>query len=112
MTEQSEEIAADDDVATQYLWRTVRAKLLARGGRFTEAVALSTEAIAIIEAAQDPDSQGYAYLDRSDVLRMAGRLGEAAEAARTAVARFTRKGNTSSAARAMAALVELGGVTA
>ena len=32
MTEQSEEIAAADDVATQYLWRSVRAKLLARRG--------------------------------------------------------------------------------
>ena len=31
MTEESEAIADDDDVATQYLWRSVRAKLVARG---------------------------------------------------------------------------------
>jgi tetratricopeptide (TPR) repeat protein len=107
MTEQSEEIAAADDVATQYLWRSVRAKLLARQGRFAEAETLAGEAIRIIGAAQDPDSQGYAYLDLSDVLRMAGRPAEAIDAAESAVARFTLKGNTSSAARAMAAVSEL-----
>jgi class 3 adenylate cyclase/tetratricopeptide (TPR) repeat protein len=107
MTEQSEEIAAADDVATQYLWRSVRAKLLARQGRFAEAETLAGEAIRIIEGAQDPDSQGYAYLDLSDVLRMAGRTAEAIDAAERAVARFALKGNTSSAARAMAAVREL-----
>ena len=73
MTEQSEEIAAADDVATQYLWRSVRAKLVARRGSFAEAEALALDAIRIIEAAQDPDSQGYAYIDLAEVLRMAGR---------------------------------------
>ena len=29
---------------------------------------MASEAIRIIEAAQDPDSQGYAYLDLGDVL--------------------------------------------
>jgi tetratricopeptide (TPR) repeat protein len=100
MTEQSEEIAADDDVATQYLWRSVRAKLVARLGRFSEAEALAREAIRIIEAAQDPDSQGYAYIDLAEVLRMAGRPGEAVQAADESAARFDLKANTESAARA------------
>ncbi len=103
MTEESEAIAAADDVATQYLWRTVRAKLIARRGQHAEAEALANDAIRIIEAAQDPDSQGYAYLDLSDVLRFAGRFAEAVAAAETAVERFEVKGNVSSAARARAA---------
>ena len=100
MTEQSEEIAAADDVATQYLWRSVRAKLVARRGSFAEAEALALDAIRIIEAAQDPDSQGYAYIDLAEVLRMAGRADEAIRAADEAAARFDQKGNTESAARA------------
>ena len=72
MTEESEEIADADDVATQYLWRSVRAKLLARRGRFDEAESMGREAIEIIETAQDPDSQGYAWIDLAEVLRMAG----------------------------------------
>ena len=100
MTEQSEEIAAADDVATQYLWRSVRAKLVARRGSFAEAEALALDAIRIIEAAQDPDSQGYAYIDLAEVLRMAGRGEDAIRAADEAAGRFDQKGNTESAARA------------
>ena len=100
MTEQSEEIAAADDVATQYLWRSVRAKLVARRGSFAEAEALALDAIRIIEAAQDPDSQGYAYIDLAKVIRMAGRGEDAMRAADEAAGRFDRKGNTESAARA------------
>lgn len=99
-TEESASIAAEDDVATQYLWRCVRAKLLARQGQYATGEALAREAIAIIEDAQDPESQGYAWLDLAEVLAMAGRTAEAAEAATTAETRFVTKGNAPSAARA------------
>ncbi len=102
MTEESERIAAEDDVATQYLWRSVRAKLIARQGRFDEAVALAEAASAIIGAAQDPDSQGYAAIDLAEVLRLAGRLEEAIAAAEAAATLFEQKANSSSAARARA----------
>ena len=107
MTEQSEAIAAADDVATQYLWRSVRAKLIARRGSFAEAEVLATDAIRIIEAAQDPDSQGYAYIDLAEVLRMAGRPDDAIRAAEESAARFDQKGNTESAARARALKAEI-----
>jgi class 3 adenylate cyclase/tetratricopeptide (TPR) repeat protein len=100
MTEESEEIAADDDVATQYLWRSVRAKLIARQGRFEEAESLARAAIVIIGAAQDPDSQGYAAIDLAEVLRLAGRHDDAIAAAENAAALFEQKANSSSAARA------------
>jgi tetratricopeptide (TPR) repeat protein len=107
MTEQSEEIAADDDVTTQYLWRSVRAKLVARRGQFEEAESLAREAIRIIEAAQDPDSQGYAYIDLAEVLRMAGRPGDAVRAADESAARFDLKANTESATRARTLRAEI-----
>jgi tetratricopeptide (TPR) repeat protein len=102
MTERSEAIADTEDVATQYLWRSVRGKLLARGGRHREAESLAREAVAIIGRAQDPDSQGYAALDLAEVLAMGGRSDEAVAAAEDAAARFERKGNVASAARARA----------
>ncbi len=102
MTLESEAIAADDDVATQYLWRSVRAKLLARSGAHAAAERMGREAIDIIEDTQDPDSQGYAWIDLAEVLLMAGATDAAIEAARTAQARFRMKGNTASEARARA----------
>ena len=102
MTRESEAIAADDDVATQYLWRSVRAKILARAGEHADAERLSREAIAIIEDTQDPDSQGYAWIDFAQVLQMAGRTDDATEAARTAETRFRTKGNVESEGRARA----------
>jgi tetratricopeptide (TPR) repeat protein len=100
MTEESETIADAEDVATQYLWRSVRAKLLARQGRFEEAERLARAAIDIIESAQDPDSQGYAWLDLAEVLLMDARPAEAIEAAESAIRRFDTKANAASAARA------------
>jgi predicted ATPase/class 3 adenylate cyclase len=100
LTRESQRIAAIDDVATQYLWRSVRAKVEARRGRHTEAAALADEAVAIIGATQDPDSQGYAAIDRAEVLRLAGRWDDAEESASAAAALFDSKGNIASAARA------------
>jgi predicted ATPase/class 3 adenylate cyclase len=102
LTEESERIAAADDVATQYLWRSVRAKLVARRGDADAAETLSNEAVAIIGAAQDPDSQAYAAIDRAEVYRLAGRWPDALEAASAAEALFVLKGNSASAARARA----------
>ncbi len=102
MTQESEAIADADDVATQYLWRSVRAKLLARQGQFGAAETMGREAIAIIEGAQDPDSQGYAWIDLAEVLRMAGKRAAAIDAADTAASRFDQKANESSAGRARA----------
>lgn len=100
MTRESEAIAAVDDVSTQYLWRSVRAKVVARAGDQATADHLARAAIDIIEGTQDPDSQGYAWIDYAQVLQMAGRTDEAIEAALTAQARFRTKGNTESEGRA------------
>jgi predicted ATPase/class 3 adenylate cyclase len=100
MTEESEAIAAADDVTTQCLWRGVRAKILARRGRHREAEPMAAEAVRIIGAAQDPYSQGYAYLDFAEVLRLAGRAGDALQAVAEATVRFGAKEDVASLERA------------
>jgi class 3 adenylate cyclase/tetratricopeptide (TPR) repeat protein len=98
-TRRSEEVAAPDDVGTQCLWRGVRAKVLARRRQWVEAESLAREGLAIIMAAQDPESQGNARLDLAEVLRLAGRHGDAIDAARQAGVSFAEKGDLASAAR-------------
>jgi len=106
----SQEIAAPDDILTQYLWRCVRGKVLARRGAFEDAEAIVREGLDIIRAAEEPDSQGNALLTLAMVLRAAGREDEAVVAAEEAAELFDRKGSTVSAARVRTFL--LGNVTA
>ncbi|HEX5938335.1 MAG TPA: adenylate/guanylate cyclase domain-containing protein [Actinomycetota bacterium] len=103
----SEEVAAQDDVTSQFRWRGVRAKILAARGETAEGEKLAREAVALIQASDDLNSQGDAALDLAEVLRAAGRLAEAAEAADDALALYEAKGNTVSAALARATLQEL-----
>jgi tetratricopeptide (TPR) repeat protein len=103
----SEELAAQDDVSSQFRWRGVRAKILATRGYAEEAEKLAREAVEVIRPSDDPNSKGDALIDLSEVLRLAGRPADAAEAARDALALFEAKGNTVSAAIARATVQEL-----
>ena len=103
----SEELAAQDDVSSQFRWRGVRAKILATRGHAEEAEKLAREAVEVIRPSDDPNSKGDALTDLSEVLRLAGRPADAAEAARDALALFEAKGNTVSAAIARATVQEL-----
>jgi class 3 adenylate cyclase/tetratricopeptide (TPR) repeat protein len=103
----SEELAAQDDVSSQFRWRGVRAKILATRGHAAEAEKLAREAVAVIQPSDDPNSKGDALIDLAEVLRLAGRPAEAAEAARDALNLFEAKGNTVSAALARATVQEL-----
>ena len=105
----SEELAAQDDVSSQFRWRGVRAKILATRGHAAEAEKLAREAVAVIQPSDDPNSKGDALIDLAEVLRLAGHPAEAAEAARDALALFEAKGNTVSAAIARATVQELRG---
>ena len=106
-TKISEELAAQDDVTSQFRWRSVRAKTLAARGDVETAEKLAREAVELIRTSDDINSQGDALIDLAEVLRVAGRPAEAAEAARDALALFEAKGNAVSAALARATVSEL-----
>ncbi|MGO9179120.1 MAG: adenylate/guanylate cyclase domain-containing protein [Candidatus Limnocylindrales bacterium] len=97
MTTFSQEIAAPDDVSTQFLWRHVRAKVLARRGDCDEAVTLATESVRVIGESDDIESQGNALMSLAEVFCLCGRRREATDAAEQARERFQRKGNVVSA---------------
>jgi hypothetical protein len=67
--------------------------------------------VALIRRWDDLNSQAEASLDLAQVLRLADRPLEAAEAAHLALALFEAKGNTVAAAIARATLDELAGVS-
>jgi hypothetical protein len=104
----SEATAPAEDLLTQVLWRSVRAKLLARGKGAARAEALAREAVAIVERTDLLTRQGDAFLDLAGVLRAAGRTDEADAAAAEALDRYTRKGNVVGAANARALGVTAG----
>lgn len=100
LTDFSHQVAAPDDVATQFLWRCVAAKVHADAGRLEEARGLVQEGVGTIAGAEMPDWLGMALLDQAYVLGRAGDQGGASAAIRRALDQFRAKGDTVSARRA------------
>jgi predicted ATPase/class 3 adenylate cyclase len=96
----SEDAATPEDVFSQVLWRTGRAKVLARRGEAEAAEAAAREAVALAERTELLTTQADALLDLAEVLALAGRDHEARATAREAAERYERKGNLTSLARA------------
>jgi class 3 adenylate cyclase/tetratricopeptide (TPR) repeat protein len=94
------ELASPDDVASQFLWRCVRAKLLSRDRQHDRADAMLAEALELIGGSDWVDWQGNGFMDLAEVCRLRGRTAEAIEALAQASARFAAKGNVISARRA------------
>lgn len=94
LTEACQEMSGGDDVWSQALWRTVRAKVLARRGAIDEAERLAREAVDIASATDSLPVQGEVLLGLAEVLQLSGRDHEASQTAREAVAVFERKGDT------------------
>ncbi len=105
----SREVAAEDDLATQIIWRSVHGKLLVRGGEAAEGVAACREALTIAQGTDDVTARGDAQYDLGEALRLSGDLA----GARTALAAGRRdhsaKGNVVAVARIDRALDELRG---
>jgi tetratricopeptide (TPR) repeat protein len=71
----AEELATEEDVDTQALWRCIRAKLLARDGSFERAEALAREAIDVLEPTDAVLFKFGALLDLAEIQRLSGRDG-------------------------------------
>ena len=92
-TELSEETAASGDIATQAMWRAVRAKVLVRRGRAEEAEGLAREAVTLAARTDFLNHRAEAVIDFADILRTAGRLGEARAALSEGLGLYEQKGN-------------------
>jgi tetratricopeptide (TPR) repeat protein len=87
------ELGAREDAVTQMLWRQIRAKVLAQRGEHADAERLAREAVQIGAVAETLNSQAETYADLGEVLALADRPEEAAEAFEEALERFERKEN-------------------
>jgi tetratricopeptide (TPR) repeat protein len=91
-TDLAERLGASDDVATQTIWRQLRAKLLAREGHAETAVALAEEAAAMTDGTDCWDTLSMAFEDLADVYALVGRSDDAIRALGTALDVCERKG--------------------
>ena len=97
---ESEDAAASDDVLSQVLWRTARAKIHARRGDHEGAAALAHEAVRLAEPTDLLTTHADALTDFAEVLTLAGRDEEAASALENAARLYERKGNIAALGRA------------
>jgi hypothetical protein len=87
-------------VYSQYLWRGIRGKLLARDGEHDEGIELARTGVVETQASDDLEGQGNALLFLAEANAAAGRTEDATLAAKEACALFEAKGNVISAHRA------------
>ena len=103
LADEADAVSAVDDMEPQGWIHGVRAKVLARRGRFEEGERIARQNIELMEPTDLLCHRGMAWFDLGEVLRLAGRSAEAAEAFRTAEARFEEKGSEVQVAHSRAA---------
>ena len=74
-----EDVAAASDVYSQYLWRGIRGKLLARDGSHDEGIELARSGVVETRASDDIEGQGNALVFLAEAQAAAGRVEDAAE---------------------------------
>ncbi len=94
------ELASPDDVTSQFLWRRVQAKLLARDRQHERSDAILAEALELISGSDWVDWQGNGFMDLAEICQLRGRTADAVEALGQASVRFAAKGNVVSLRRA------------
>ena len=94
-----EAAASPDDVVSQMLWRTTRAKILAHEGDLERAEALTREAVQLGEPTDLLSTRADSLRDLADVLVLAGRREEGLGALDEAAALYAQKGNVASLRR-------------
>jgi predicted ATPase/class 3 adenylate cyclase len=93
----AEEIGADDDLATQVLWRSAKAKVLAARGEHAEAATLARAAVELAEETDDTNMCADSLMDLAAVLSAVGESAERMDALRRARELYAQKGNVVSA---------------
>jgi tetratricopeptide (TPR) repeat protein len=90
----AEQTAVSDDLGPQVLWRSLQAKLRARGGTDSQAaLEMATEALRLIKRSDDPSGQAETLVDLAEVARLTGDTERAETALRDARGRYLAKGN-------------------
>jgi class 3 adenylate cyclase/tetratricopeptide (TPR) repeat protein len=103
----SELAGAEDDVSTQVLDRSARARIQAGRGLYDEATKLARDAVVLSEATDDLNMRGDTLAHLGDVLSAAGETADASAAFGSALELFEAKGNTVAAAAIRYRLGEL-----
>ncbi len=103
----SQATAGADDLASQTLWRQAQAIILARTGNAGAGRQLATEAVALADQSDSPDTQADARMALAQVERTGGRKAEARASAKSALTLYLQKGSTGSAAAAEAFLGDI-----
>jgi tetratricopeptide (TPR) repeat protein len=107
-TWRSEQTASPEDALSQAMWRSTRAKVLARRGEAEGTLALS---VAAVEQARQGDNLhllGDCLSNRAEVLRLLDREDEARPLLEEALAAYARKGIVPSVERTRMLLAETG----
>jgi tetratricopeptide (TPR) repeat protein len=101
LTETAEDLADDDDVEPQAIWRSVRAQLLVRAGELSDAERLAREAVERLETIEAPDLHADCLVVLGNVLDAQRRPEEARAALQEAGDLYSLKGNVVSANRVL-----------
>jgi predicted ATPase/class 3 adenylate cyclase len=109
-TDVAEELADDDDLTSQALWRWVRAEVLARRGEDVEARRLAHEATDLLGETDSLVAQADALLAQAEVVSLGGREDEALAHTREALSLYEQKGDVVSAAKARTRVARLSAV--
>jgi len=102
-----EEASRPNDVHSHVLWRSTRAKVLARRGEFEAAERLGRDAVAYASSSDLYVAHADALMDLAEVLRLAGDRASAREAVEEAIRYFELKGNVFAVGQARNRLREL-----
>jgi tetratricopeptide (TPR) repeat protein len=108
-TELSDEAAAPDDLASQYMWRAGRALVLAARGRGSEALDYANEAVRIAERTEGLMWWCDTCMARGEVYRLLGRNEEAAADFSRSLELYEKKEAPLHVARARRKLAEVTG---
>ena len=102
-----EEASRPNDVHSHVLWRSTRAKVLARRGEFEAAERLGRDAVAFASSSDLVVAHADALMDLAEVLCLADDRAAAREAVEEAIRYFELKGNVYAAGQALNRLQEL-----